>query len=155
MDSKYNGLDSVSDTSSSSDVSNSSYSTNSSDNTDGFVCESVIAYGEVIQVQSVENFDDILEKCKSSNVKLVIDFYTTWCAPCKKLLPIFKDISEYYIANDSLMFVKVDLEECEELGDRYAISSIPAIKLFKNNKMYSYKSTIDMNNIIQFIDEHK
>ena len=53
----------------------------------------------------------------------VIDFYTTWCGPCKRLAPIMEELSQQYC--DQVVFYKADTERERELARVFGISSIP------------------------------
>lgn len=55
----------------------------------------------------------------------VIDFYTTWCGPCKRLAPIMEELSRTYC--DRVVFYKVDTERERELAYQFQISSIPQV----------------------------
>jgi len=55
----------------------------------------------------------------------VIDFYTTWCGPCKRLAPIMEELSETY--KGKVIFYKVDVERERELAQVFQISSIPQV----------------------------
>ncbi len=55
----------------------------------------------------------------------VIDFYATWCGPCKRLAPIMDELSQQYC--DQVVFYKVDIEKERELAYLFGISSIPQV----------------------------
>lgn len=55
----------------------------------------------------------------------VIDFYTTWCGPCKRLAPIMEELAEQYC--DQVVFYKADTERERELAYVFRISSIPQV----------------------------
>ena len=55
----------------------------------------------------------------------VIDFYTTWCGPCKRLAPIMEELSQQYC--DQVVFYKADTERERELAYVFQISSIPQV----------------------------
>ena len=55
----------------------------------------------------------------------VIDFYTTWCGPCKRLAPIMEEMSQKYC--DQVMFYKADTERERELAYVFGINSIPQV----------------------------
>ena len=59
------------------------------------------------------------------NKPVVIDFYTTWCGPCKRLAPIMEELSEKY--KGKIEFYKVDTERERELAYVFNISSIPQV----------------------------
>ena len=62
--------------------------------------------------------------------KAVVDFYATWCGPCKMFAPIFEEVSSEMDMN----FIKVDTDNNPELAREYGVMSIPTIILFENGK---------------------
>ena len=64
----------------------------------------------------------------------VVDFWAPWCGPCKMLGPIFEEISNDYVDNPKIKFVKVNTDENLELSFKYKIRGIPCIKVFKNGE---------------------
>ena len=76
-----------------------------------------------------ENFrQEVLE----SNVPVLVDFWATWCMPCRMLAPLVSQIADEKAG--SLYVGKVDVDEQGELAARYGISSIPCLILFKNGQ---------------------
>lgn len=63
---------------------------------------------------------------------LVVDFFATWCAPCKKLSPTLDEVSEEF--GDRVNIVKVDVDESEDLAMTYGIRSVPTVLFFKNGQ---------------------
>ena len=72
------------------------------------------------------------EKLYNSDKGLVIDFTATWCGPCKMISPIFNALSEKF---NNLIFVKVDVDEFEELVSRMDISAMPTFKCILNKNI--------------------
>ena len=63
---------------------------------------------------------------------LVVDFYATWCGPCKKLSPTLDEVSEEF--GEQVNIVKVDVDESEDLAMDYGIRSVPTVLFFKNGQ---------------------
>ena len=83
----------------------------------------------------------------------VIDFYTTWCGPCKRLAPIMEELSETY--KNKVIFYKVDTERERALAHVFQISSIPQVLYIPvEGKPILLKGLYPKENIIQIIDEH-
>lgn len=61
----------------------------------------------------------------------MIDFYATWCGPCKKIAPELAKLAE---ANSSVAFYKVDVEELEEVAAKQQIQSMPTFKIFSKGE---------------------
>ncbi len=76
-----------------------------------------------------QNFQD--EVLKSGKTVLV-DFWATWCGPCRMIAPIVHEISEEMA--DSVKVCKVNVDDEPELAAAFGISSIPTLMVFKNGK---------------------
>ena len=63
---------------------------------------------------------------------LVVDFFATWCGPCKKLSPTLDEVSEELGEQGNI--VKVDVDESEDLAMNYGIRSVPTVLFFKNGQ---------------------
>ena len=79
----------------------------------------------------VNNLSEFNEKIASGRV--LVDFYATWCGPCKMLAPILEEVDERKEAGE-LLIVKVDVDEAGEIAAKYGIQSIPTLILFENGK---------------------
>lgn len=63
---------------------------------------------------------------------LVVDFFATWCGPCKKLSPTLDEVSEEF--GEQVNIVKIDVDESEDLAMDYGIRSVPTVLFFKNGQ---------------------
>lgn len=79
----------------------------------------------------VDNLNEFNEKIASGRV--LVDFFATWCGPCKMLSPILEEVDARGEAGD-LLIVKVDVDEANEIAAKYGIQSIPTLILFENGK---------------------
>ena len=75
------------------------------------------------------NFDELL----GSNKVVVADFWATWCGPCKAMGPSIDELSAEY--EGQALIGKVDVEENNDLAEKYAIRSVPTIIFFKDGEM--------------------
>lgn len=73
-----------------------------------------------------ENFASL----KAGNLPLVVDFWATWCGPCRMVAPIITKLAEKY--DGKVVIGKCDVEENEELASEFGIRNIPTILLFKD-----------------------
>jgi thioredoxin 1 len=76
-----------------------------------------------------DNFDKEVLQCKKP---VVVDFWATWCMPCRMLTPIFEEASKEL---PEVKFGKLLTEENEELTEEYEITGIPALIIFKEGKI--------------------
>ncbi|MCR9066797.1 MAG: thioredoxin [Cytophagales bacterium] len=64
-------------------------------------------------------------------VKVVVDFFATWCGPCKRIAPDLETLSEL---EQTVIFMKVDVDELEDLAAKYDVSAMPTFLFFKNGE---------------------
>ncbi|EEB05596.2 thioredoxin Trx2 [Schizosaccharomyces japonicus yFS275] len=70
---------------------------------------------------------------KISSPKLTVaDFYATWCGPCKTIHPLLVTLSEKY---DDVSFIKVDVDQMQDLAQQYGVYAMPTLMVFKNGKL--------------------
>ena len=81
------------------------------------------------KVASNTNFDGLLQDSKL----VIVDFWATWCGPCRMLSPILDEVEEEMA--DQISVVKVNVDDADEVAARYRIMSIPTLLFFKNGEM--------------------
>ena len=78
---------------------------------------------------TAENFYSVLE----SNPVVVVDFWATWCGPCRMLAPVIEELASDF--EGKAVVGKVDVDENEDLARRFGIVSIPSVFIFKNGEV--------------------
>ncbi len=79
-------------------------------------------------ISTKEEFEQLIK----NNNNVIIDFYATWCNPCKMLSPIIEEIAK---EKENVTFVKVDVDQASELAELFGVMSIPTVVYIKNQKM--------------------
>ena len=82
------------------------------------------------EINNNEIYDEIKEDL------VLVDFYATWCGPCKMMHPV---IDSVVLENESLKVLKIDVDKNEELAKEYGIMTIPTLILFKDGKIVQKK----------------
>jgi thioredoxin 1 len=78
---------------------------------------------------SSENFETL----KNGNLPLVVDFWATWCGPCRMVAPIISKLAEKY--DGKIVVGKCDVEENEDMAVTFGIRNIPTILFFKGGEI--------------------
>lgn len=74
---------------------------------------------------TAENFNTTIEE----NGIVLVDFWATWCGPCRAFAPVFEKAAE---ANPDIVFGKVDTEDQQQLAGAFQIRSIPTLMIFRD-----------------------
>ncbi|MGH1537442.1 MAG: thioredoxin [Gammaproteobacteria bacterium] len=96
-----------------------------------------------------ENFNDTVE----NNDTVIIDFWASWCGPCKSFAPTFESASENH---EDVVFAKVNTEEQQELAEACNIRSIPTLMIFREQiLLYSQAGALPPAQLEDIIDKTK
>ena len=76
----------------------------------------------------MNEFDKLIAEDKPT----LVDFFATWCGPCKMQAPILEDVKKK--VGDKANIIKVDIDKNEDLARKYNVQSIPTLILFKNGE---------------------
>lgn len=77
----------------------------------------------------MENFNDII----NGNQLTLVDFFATWCGPCKQMHPVLKQLKAS--EGENLRIIKLDVDKNEALASAYRIQSVPTLMLFRNGEL--------------------
>ena len=72
-----------------------------------------------------------MEGVQNSDEYWVVDFWAEWCGPCKKLAPVYEEVSEEV---EDVNFGKVDMEENQQLGTSMGVRALPTLVILKNGE---------------------
>jgi thioredoxin 1 len=80
----------------------------------------------MIELTSQEDFESLL---KNEKRPIILDFYASWCGPCKKIAPYFEDLSQMY---KNVCFVKVNCDVADDVSENFHVENLPTFVLLKN-----------------------
>ncbi len=82
---------------------------------------------EVLKISSEDFKKEVLEESKT----VLVDFYADWCGPCKMLAPVVEEVAKEQVETK---FVKINVDEAQELAIEYNIMSIPTLVVIKQGE---------------------
>lgn len=76
---------------------------------------------------------DFQSKVLDAQGKVLVDFFATWCAPCRMVAPVLDEVAEEMAGKVAV--VKVDIDQSPDIARRYGIMSVPTLALFENGEV--------------------
>ena len=88
--------------------------------------------GEEMLELTKDNFE---KEALRSPKPVLVDFWATWCMPCKMIAPVIKEIDQAF--NDKLKVAKLNIDDAMEIATRFGVMNIPTIILFKDGREFT------------------
>lgn len=96
------------------------------------------------------NFDEVV---LNSDKPVLVDFWATWCGPCRMVSPLIEELAEEY--GETAVVGKVNVDDESELASKFRIMSIPTVMLFKNGQaVEKIVGARSKNEFAELLDRH-
>uniref|UniRef100_A0A7S2WRL6 Thioredoxin domain-containing protein n=1 Tax=Eucampia antarctica TaxID=49252 RepID=A0A7S2WRL6_9STRA len=121
----------------------------------------LIAFISIINADIIDLTDDNFEHLTQASGgqttgKWLVKFYAPWCGHCKRLVPIWDEVSEVISTNqsdDGILLANVDCTKNPQVAKRFGVSGYPTIKYFADRNMYSYDGARIASDLMEFASE--
>jgi thioredoxin 1 len=98
--------------------------------------------------KTMSSFQDVL----NSGKPVLVDFFATWCGPCKMMAPILKQTKE--VLGDKATIIKVDVDRNPEAAQQFDVQGVPTLILFKDGKVkWRQSGVVQTNALVQVIKQ--
>lgn len=101
------------------------------------------------ETQQQPTFNELIE----GKTPVLVDFYTDWCAPCKMMTPILKELKS--MLGDQINILKIDAEKNADAAIRYQVRGVPTLILFHQGQIvWQQAGVVQANQLKQIIESH-
>lgn len=89
----------------------------------------------------------------NSEKPVLVDFFATWCGPCKLMSPILDDVKKE--VGDKATILKIDVDKNQELAGKYQVRGVPTLMLFKNGEqLFRQSGVLQKDYLVSLLTEH-
>lgn len=97
----------------------------------------------------MESFNDVI----SSGQLVLVDFYATWCGPCKTMHPVLQELKQRL--GDQIRILKIDVDRYQNTAAQYRIQSVPTLMLFRNGQaLWRQSGALPLPTLLEQVKAH-
>lgn len=100
----------------------------------------------------MENKADFDDQLKAAREKLMVVYFYDWCGPCKMIEPVLKEMAKDM---DDVVFLKVDVDECDDIAEEYSITAMPTFVYHKSQANVSELQRANIDKLTALEAEHR
>lgn len=98
--------------------------------------------------ENTETFSDII----NGDTLVLVDFFATWCGPCKTMSPILKDFASQM--GDRVRVIKIDVDKAPNTAETYKIQGVPTLILFRKGEiLWRQSGVVQKNQLVKIIND--
>jgi len=104
-------------------------------------------------VHAVTDTDDFKNQLAAAGEKLVVvDFFATWCGPCKMIAPVLEELNKTL---EDVVFIKVDVDDIEEVAAEYKITAMPTFIFIKKSEQVAELKGANVEKLKELVEAHR
>ena len=110
-------------------------------------------YSDIDSMKEVNGTEQWQNEVINSDKPVFVDFWAEWCGPCRIVSPTVEELSKEY--KDKVNFVKVNVDDNNELASKYNVFSIPTLAIFRDGQIISQTAgAASKESLKAYIDKH-
>jgi len=104
-----------------------------------------------VEIQSIKQWNEIVESATAAGKTIVIDFHAVWCGPCKAIAPRFNQLASQ---NPQVEFLRVDVDEQPQIAETFHVSAMPTFFAIKSNAVVGMLRGADPQGLARLVKQH-
>eukprot|EP00762_Andalucia_godoyi_P008305 ANDGO_07339.mRNA.1 Thioredoxin-2 len=104
----------------------------------------------VVHVDNDDQFEQTLKRAEG--LPVILDFFAEWCGPCKQIAPVFERLAAQHAGK--AVFVKVDVDQCQDIAKRYSVSAMPTFIVLKHGSVVDTMKGANANGLASMVQKH-